>query len=82
MEKMVIEYYIPIQSEERVAEANKRYEEAFGSDFVPFKSTEEHVDILLDKFLEAICKVGDAGGWYWGDDIKVKIELEYEPEDK
>jgi hypothetical protein len=82
MDKTIIEYYIPIQSEERVTESNKKYKEAFGNDFEPFKSTEEHINILLDNLLETICKVGDAGGWYWGDDIKVKIELEYEPEDK
>ena len=82
MEKTVIEYYIPIQSKETVDKFNKMCEEMSGNDFEPYKSTEEHIDILVDKFLEAISKVGDSGGWYWGDDIKVKIELEYEPENK
>lgn len=84
MNKTIIEYYIPIQSAERVAEVNKRYEEVFGNDFKfePYKSTEEHVEVLIDKLLDAIQTVGDNGGWYWGDDIKVKIELEYEPENK
>ena len=82
MAKTVIEYYIPIQSKETVDRFNKMYEEMSTNDFEPYKSTEEHIDILIDKFLEAISKVGDTGGWYWGDDIKVKIELEYEPENK
>ena len=82
MAKTVIEYYIPIQSKETVDRFNKMYEEMFTNDFEPYKSTEEHIDILIDKFLEAISKVGDTGGWYWGDDIKVRIELEYEPENK
>lgn len=82
MDKTVIEYYIPIQSAEYVEEVNKKYKEMFGDNVKQYKSTEEHIDILVDKFLEAITKVGDTGGWYIGDDIKVKIELEYRPENK
>ena len=82
MDKTIIEYCIPIQSEECLAQVNKKYKEMFGDRFEEYKSTEEHIDILVDKFLKAITKVGDAGGWYTGDDIKVKIELEYRPEDK
>jgi len=82
MEKVVIEYDIPIQSEEQVEEHNKRCKEMFGSQFTPLKSTEEHIDILFEKFYDAIHKVGDDGGWYVGDGISVKIELEYDPENK
>jgi hypothetical protein len=80
--KKVIEYDIPIQGEEQVEKHNKMCREMFGDQFTPLKSTEAHVDILIDKLYEAIDKVGDAGGWYVGDGIKVKIELEYDPEDK
>jgi hypothetical protein len=83
MEKTVIEYDIPIQGKEQVEKHNKMCLEMFGEDrFTPLKSTEEHVDILFEKLYEAIDKVGDAGGWYVGDGIKVKIELEYDPENK
>jgi hypothetical protein len=36
----------------------------------------------MNKFYDAIQKVGDDGGWYTCDGINVKIELEYEPESK
>ena len=77
-----IEYFIPIQSAEYVAEVNTRYKEAFGDNAIQYISTDEHIDILMDKLLEAIGQVGDAGGWYRHDGINVKIEVEYVPEDK
>jgi hypothetical protein len=81
--KEVIEYDIPIQGEEAVKKHNEMCEKMFGVDrFKPLKSTEEHIDILFEKFYHAIQKVGDDGGWYVGDGIKVKIELEYDYEDK
>ena len=82
MDKTTVEYFIPLQSAEYVAEVNARYKEAFGNDNLQYKSTDEHIDILIDKLLEAIGQVGDAGGWYRHDGIKVKIEVEYVPEDK
>ena len=83
MEKVCINYCIPMQSKEIVEKSNKAYEEMFGyKPDEPYKSTDEHIKILLDKILEAIGQVGDAGGWYWGDAINVKIEVEYEPESK
>lgn len=82
MNKTTVEYFIPIQSAEYVAEVNARNKEAFGNNAIQYKSTDEHVDILIDKLLEAIDKVGDAGHWYLHDGINVKIEVEYEPEDK
>ena len=82
MDKEVIEYDIAIQDEEDIAEYNKFGREIHGDDFNPFKTTDEHVDILIDKVYDAIEKVGDSGGWYLGDGIKVKIEIEYEPENK
>ena len=80
MDKKTIEYSIPIQSKETVD--NKMCEEMFGDNFFPYLSTEEHIEILGNKLIEAIQLVGDDGGWYTGDDINVKIELEYEPENK
>ena len=82
MDKTTVEYFIPIQSAEYVAEVNARYKEAFGNDNLQYKSTDEHIDILIDKLLEAIGQVGDAGGWYRHDGIEVKIEVKYVPEDK
>ena len=76
LDKAIIEYHIPIQSAERVDRFNKMLKEPI------YKTTEEHIEILIDKLVDAIEKVGDAGGWYTCDSIKVKIELEYEPEDK
>jgi hypothetical protein len=83
MEKVVVEYNIPIQGEEDCEKQNKMCAEMFGKDqYTPVQSTEAHIDILFEKLQEAIEKVGDDGGWYLGDGIKVKIELEYDPEDK
>lgn len=82
MDKTVIEYYIAIQGKEDCERQNKMCKEMFGDDFTPIKPTEEHIDILFEKLNETIEKVGDEGGWYVGDGIKVRIELEYDPENK
>lgn len=82
MNKTTVEYFIPIQSAEYVTEVNARYKEAFGDDALQYKSTDEHIDILIDKLLDAVSEIGDAGGWYRHDGIEVKIEVEYVPEDK
>ena len=82
MGKKIIEYIIPIQDKEEVDRVNKMCREMFGDNFTPYLTTEEHIDILVDKFLKAIITVGDDYGWYCGDDIKVKIEIEYRPENK
>ena len=80
--KKAFEYLIPIQNEEQVEKHNEMCREMFGDKFNHLKSTDEHIDILLDKLVEAIEKIGDDGGWYIGDGIRVKVEIEYEPEDK
>ena len=82
MNKTIVEYLIPLQSAEYVAEVNARNKEVFGDVTLQYKSTDEHIDILIDKLLDAIGEVGDAGGWYRHDGIRVKIEVEYEPENK
>lgn len=81
MDKEIIEYHIPIQDKKHIDEWNEKFSKVF-DDFEPYKSTEEHIDILMNKFYDAIQKVGDDGGWYTCDGINVKIELEYEPESK
>ncbi|QPK90828.1 hypothetical protein IEN91_05065 [Bacillus velezensis] len=80
--KKIIRYDIPIQGEEDCEGHNKKCRDMFGDNFTPFKSTDEHLDILFKKFQEGIQRVGDEGGWYLGDGIKVNIEIEYEPENK
>ena len=81
MDKEIIEYCIPIQSQKHVDEWNEKYSKEFDN-WMPYKSTEEHIDILMNKLYDTIQKVGDDGGWYAGDGINVKIELKYEPESK
>jgi hypothetical protein len=73
--KEVIEYDIPINDKEKCEEINK----SLGT---KFRGTEEHIEELFTLFQDAIERVGDKGGWYIGDGIKVKIELEYDPENK
>lgn len=76
MEKTVIEYDIPVNPDkEEIDKKNKDWGTSF-------RTTEEHIDELMMKLCEGIEKVGDEGGWYVGDGIKVKIELEYDPENK
>ena len=88
MNKEIIEYEIPIQDQTTVNKSTRLYMETFGDDVFaspfckPFKTTDEHIGILMSRFEDAIEKVGNYGGWYIGDSIKVKIELEYEPENK
>jgi hypothetical protein len=83
MEKVVVEYNIPIQGEEDCEKQNKMCAEMFGKDqYAPIQPTEDHIGILFEKLQDAIEKVGDDGGWYVSDRIKVRIELEYHPENK
>lgn len=74
--KQSIEYLIAINGDEKqVSEKNEKCGTVF-------KSTEEHYDTLMDKVENVIHEVGDQGGWYIGDGIRVKVEVEYEPENK
>lgn len=73
--RMSFEYDVPIQEKEKCEEINK----ALGTDF---KSTEEHMEILIKKICDGIYEIGDAGGWYLQDGIKVRVEIEYDPENK
>ena len=71
----VIEYDIPVNSKKECDRINK----SLGTSF---RSTEEHIEELIMNLYDTITEVGDEGGWYLGDGIKVKIEVEYSPEDK
>lgn len=73
MEKL--EYVIPIQDEEDMNKIN----ESLGTNF---KSTEWHMEDLIKKLYDMIEDVIEKGGSYIGDCVSVKIELEYNPEDK
>lgn len=82
MDNKTIEYYIPITTQKRVDEYNKNMFGTFGEDFIPALTAEDHMDILIDKLFTAVEEIWEDGGGYYGDDIKVKIELEYQPESK
>ena len=74
--KKVIDYCVPVNpDQETLDKKNKEW----GTNF---RTTDDHANELLDILWKAIDEVGDAGGWMIGDAINVKIELEYEYEDK
>ncbi|MDS7057193.1 hypothetical protein NXG04_07825 [Klebsiella pneumoniae] len=81
-DKTVIEYNVPIQGKKQCDKYNAMCQEMWGADFTPIIPTQQHIGILLQKIEDAIWKVGKDGGMYLGDGIKVKIEIEYDPEDK
>ena len=85
MNTKIIEYNIPIQDKKHIDDYYQMCKKFLGKDFEPtekYLTTKEHVEILVDKLYEAIENLGEENGWYIGDDIKVKIELEYKPESK
>lgn len=85
MDKKIIKYNIPIQDKKQIDDFYKMCKDIMGEDFEPtekYLTTGEHIDILTEKFVDAIIEVGNDGGWYYGDGIKIKIEIEYEPESK
>lgn len=82
MDKNTLEYYIPIQDKESVIKYNNILREMRGDNFEPCKPTEDHIEILMKKIYSTIHNVGNDGGWYLGDDIRVKVEVEYIPESK
>lgn len=71
--KKIIE--IPIQSQA----ACDYYNEILKSNCL---STEQHIENLFEKIRDMLEQVGDEGGWYFGDSIKVEINIEYLPEEK
>lgn len=75
MDKQTLDYVIPIQDEEKMEEINK----SLGTNF---KSTEWHIDDLINKIYGMIEDTLNEGGSYIGDFVTVKIEMQYNPEDK
>lgn len=83
MAKVKLEYDIPIQDRESCDHYNKLLKElSHDGNFEPIVPTEDHIENLLVKIYTAIERVGRQGGWYTSDSIKVKVEIEYEPENK
>jgi hypothetical protein len=66
---------IPIQSKKRCEDFNKEYR-------TEYKSTEEHIEKVIDSLYEMITEVGNVGGWYVGDSFEIEIKVKYCPEDK
>jgi len=82
-DKKLIFYNIPIQSQKDCDEHNALLKElAHSGHFTPIESTKAHIEILATQFVEGIYDVIEAGGAYLGDGVKVKIEIEYDPENK
>lgn len=75
MKKFNLEYSIPIQTDEKVNTINKEW----GTNY---KTTGWHIDNLLEEVEALIEKCGSEGGWYVNDAIRVRVEVEYIPEDK
>lgn len=69
------QFEIPIQNKERC----DKYNTEFGTNYKP---TEENVEDMIHDLYKMIVKVGDEGGWYYGDSIKIDIKVKYCPEDK
>lgn len=79
----VINYNIPIQSQKDCDEHNRLLAKmAHDGKFTPIKSTKKHIEILTTQFIEGVYEVIEEGGAYLGDGVKVKIEIEYDPENK
>ena len=75
MDKIIKEYNLPINDEKIVKQYNKEFD-------TESKSFEQHVEKTLDDILDTIIKLGKDNGFYLNDTIKLKVEFEYQPEDK
>lgn len=75
MDENMIEVIIPINNQEDCDRINKN----LGTNY---KSTEEHIADFYNALYEKLMECGDNGGWFIGDSIKIKVSMEYEPEDK
>jgi len=81
-DKKVINYDIPIQTQKDCDEYNAMCQDMFQGNFTPILSTKKHIEILSTQMIEGIYDVIEEGGAYLGDGVKVKIEIEYDPENK
>ena len=85
MDKKIIEYNIPIQDRKHINNFYKMCKKVLGEDFEStekYLTTDEHIEVLVDKLYKEIENIGEENGFYIGDGIKVRIELEYIPESK
>ncbi|PJZ18734.1 hypothetical protein CEW46_26945 [Bacillus cereus] len=73
--KFELEYDVPIQSNEDI----EKYNRELGTNF---KSMEDHVLEMLVKVNDLVYDCAEQGGNYIGDGVKVKVVVEYDPEDK
>lgn len=75
MEEIIKTFYIPIQNKKQCEEFNKEY----GTEY---KSTDEHLDNMVDEVYQMVEKIGENGVWYFGDSLEIEIKVKYCPEDK
>lgn len=81
--KKTLNFNIPMQDQKNCDKYNKMLAEmSHDGQFTPIESTEKHLEDLVVELYNAFWSVAEAGGKYLGDGVKVKIELEYDPEDK
>lgn len=73
--ELIKTFNIPIQSKSKCEEFNKEY----GTEY---KSTDEHLDNMIEEIYNMLEKVGDMGGFYLGDSYEIEIKVKYCPEDK
>lgn len=69
------EFTIPIQSQERVDEYNKKFNKQY-------KSTPEHIRKTMDVIIDMIQECAMAGGSYMNDSIVLNVSVKYQPEEK
>ena len=68
-------FNIPIQDKEICDKHNAEFE-------TNLKPTEHHIKNMINELYNMISIIGNKGGWYLRDSIKVEIKVEYCPEDK
>jgi hypothetical protein len=74
--KKTLEFDIPVNDDEQVEKYNKLY--GVGS----FITTEEAIHKMLYDIYCSVVDVMNEGGNFIGDGVKVKVDLEYDPENK
>lgn len=73
--ELIKTFNIPIQSKSKCEEYNKEY----GTEY---KSTDEHLNSMIEELYGMLEKVGNSGGFYLGDSYEIEIKVKYCPEDK
>lgn len=70
-----LNFEIGIATQKTVEKANKKY----GTDY---KSTTEQTEEMFAKIYDEMSSIGKKNGMYTGDSFRLKVEIEYMPEDK